>query len=326
MEPEDLREQLKNTPFEQLQPRVLQKLAEYQPVEPGILKVVPFLQALVDFAPSPTGQHGIAVDILSCPTSLCLENLAKQYWEGLIVPIRANGGKTPPLSDHFTQKPEDSGVSVDAWLLEPSKCDRRTMRKLVLHRENYRCSVTGRVDANSIEDSKTEIQHGAIPSTVENAHILPFSLVHAPKGNNTSSIWQLIKAFSGISLDELNGDYINRPENGIALDHTLYGWFADFSLCFGATLEPDTYTVHYWNHALGWGLPSTASFVSRSGVPVPDSRYLAFHAACAKVVRSSGMDKILNELIEDLEHRNVLSSDGSSAHLLHNALGMIARQ
>lgn len=90
MEPEDLREQLRNTSFEQLQPMVLQKLAEYQPVAPGIIDVVPFLQALVEFAPSPAGQHEVAVGISLCATNLCLEKLAQRYWYGLILPSESS--------------------------------------------------------------------------------------------------------------------------------------------------------------------------------------------------------------------------------------------
>lgn len=71
-------------------------------------------------------------------------------------------------------------------------------------------------------------------------------------------------------------------------------------------------------------LPETVSFVSRSNIPVPDPRYLALHAACAKVVHQSGMAEILDKLIEDLERTDVLSSDGSSANLLHHALMMAA--
>lgn len=68
------------------------------------------------------------------------------------------------------------------------------------------------------------------------------------------------------------------------------------------------------------------SFDGGSKVPVPNPSYLALHAACAKVVHASGMAKFLDEVIEDLELTPVLSSDGSSAHLLHHALAMVAVQ
>ncbi|KIO15905.1 hypothetical protein M407DRAFT_86656 [Tulasnella calospora MUT 4182] len=68
------------------------------------------------------------------------------------------------------------------------------------------------------------------------------------------------------------------------------------------------------------------SFVSRSDIPIPDRRYSALHVAGAKVVHKSGIAEILDKLLEDLERTEVLSSDGSSADLLHRAIAMVVMQ
>lgn len=133
----------------------------------------------------------------------------------------------------------------------------------VLRRENYRCAITRRVDDKSVGDGKTQAQNNDSPTMVDNAHILPFSLVPASTEapavgrildcnaivltinaskqiDRSSTVWQVISAFSGISLDELNGNNINRPENGIALDHMVHRWFGELSLCFEATAQVRT--------------------------------------------------------------------------------------
>ncbi|KAG9021077.1 hypothetical protein FS837_007589 [Tulasnella sp. UAMH 9824] len=121
-------------------------------------------------------------------------------------------------------------------------------------------------------------------------------------------------------------DLINRPENGIALDHALHALFGELRLCLEATHDKSsTYKVLLWTRG-DLGIPETVSFVSRGGIPLPDPRYLALHAACAKVVHQSGIAKMLDKLLEDLERTNVLSSDGSSASLLRHALTIAAAQ
>lgn len=157
----------------------------------------------------------------------------------------------------------------------------------------------------------------------------------------SASVWQVIEAFSGISLDDLNGNLINRPENGITLDSIIHKEFGRLSLCFVATevvsivprniastllftkgRKAHTYKVQNWNIKLR-DIPETVTFVPRAGVPLPDPRYLALHAACAKVVHASGMAEILDRAFDDLESMPTLSNDGSSAYVLQHALATI---
>lgn len=87
--------------------------------------------------------------------------------------------------------------------------------------------------------------------------------------------------------------------------------------------KPNIYRVLSWTRC-DYRLPKTVSFVSRHRIPVPDPRYLALHATCAKVIHRSGMAEILNKILEDLEQTDVLASDGSSANILDHALMMAA--
>ncbi|KAG9042907.1 hypothetical protein FS837_010228 [Tulasnella sp. UAMH 9824] len=156
MESLERRQQLKLMSLEELGSMLPQKLGTYHSTNPDQDKTVPFLQALFEFAPTATGQHNVAVDVLACATNECLEKLAKRYLYELVLPIRAAAGTTPPVSDHPSRPPAD----VDA------SSDRSTMWDLAL------------------EAGQTERQPGESATTVDNACILPCSLM--PSGEEES--------------------------------------------------------------------------------------------------------------------------------------------
>ncbi|KAG9041330.1 hypothetical protein FS837_012408 [Tulasnella sp. UAMH 9824] len=324
MDPQTRREELQVMPLEDLRAMVPQKLDGYESTSPQDL-TVSILQALFEFAPHEVGQRNIAVDILASTT-----DTRAVFADGSLTftLVRTAGGRTPPVSQPSANVDEVLGSSM----LPHTSCDRWTMRELVLKRESYRCIVTGRCDLDSLQTEKTVMQQGEDVTVVATAHILPFTLV--PRSNDPLSlqrsdmVWQVIAAFSGISPDELSGDKINRAENGVSLDPAMHMVFRNLSLCFDSTSDANTYQVRTFGplRDLGLRLADTVSFVSRSGVPVPDPRYLALHAACTKVLHKTGIARIIEKHMEDLERTPVLSSDGSSAHLLRHALEMIASE
>jgi hypothetical protein len=55
-------------------------------------------------------------------------------------------------------------------------------------------------------------------------------------------------------------------------------------------------------------------------LPLPDRRYLALHAACAKVAHLSGAGECIDMVYRDVDTTLVLAKDGSSASLLEAAL------
>lgn len=67
--------------------------------------------------------------------------------------------------------------------------------------------------------------------------------------------------------------------------------------------------------------PRTITFNPRDlRLAVPDPRYLALHAACAKVAHLSGAGLYMDQVHRDMEELSVLSQDGSSADVLRYAL------
>ena len=59
---------------------------------------------------------------------------------------------------------------------------------------------------------------------------------------------------------------------------------------------------------------------ARPELPLTDPVYLKIHAASCRVAHLSGAGEYINKILEDLEDIQVLSEDGSSAHLLSFAL------
>jgi len=53
---------------------------------------------------------------------------------------------------------------------------------------------------------------------------------------------------------------------------------------------------------------------------LPSSKLLALHAACARVVHTSGAAAAINELEYNVEETRVLSVDGSSSRLLDHLM------
>ena len=70
-------------------------------------------------------------------------------------------------------------------------------------------------------------------------------------------------------------------------------------------------------------LPATVTFTARGGLPLPDPRYLALHAACAKVAHLSGAGEYIDAVDRDIDSTLVLAKDGSSAKLLAEAMNSI---
>ena len=72
------------------------------------------------------------------------------------------------------------------------------------------------------------------------------------------------------------------------------------------------------------GLPETVTFTTQDNAPLPDPRFLALHAACAKVAHLSGEGEYIYGVDRDIDTTLVLSKDGSSSRVLIEAMTRIA--
>ena len=84
---------------------------------------------------------------------------------------------------------------------------------------------------------------------------------------------------------------------------------------------PHTYNVRGRDWAVLAGTLSQVTFRSDDpSLPPPNPRYLALHAACAKVAFMSGAAEHIDMIMRDIEDIKVLAADGSSAEVLALAL------
>jgi hypothetical protein len=65
---------------------------------------------------------------------------------------------------------------------------------------------------------------------------------------------------------------------------------------------------------------TTITFSTDTGLDLPEPRYLALHAACAKFIHLSGAGDYIKRHYEEMEVRRELATDGSTAALLVDAL------
>jgi len=217
---------------------------------------------------------------------------------------------------------------IDFEIIQEATRDRTTLKALALRRDNFCCVVTKRFDIKSAKAKPEIVQPGTAGTYTQAVHVLPFSPNEAStriEAQRPSAIWEIIKKFSGIQLNELSGDRINCLENVITLCYDAHIAFGNLS----TWLEPIEEEPHHYrlrkNEPYILSVPdgSIIRFDDHgTGLPLPDRRYLALHAACARVAHASGAGDLIDEYLCDLEKLKVLSEDGSSMQSLENALAV----
>ncbi|KZP30025.1 hypothetical protein FIBSPDRAFT_850723, partial [Athelia psychrophila] len=130
-------------------------------------------------------------------------------------------------------------------------------------------------------------------------------------------------------LSELNGDEINRLENIFTLTNDVHNVFGALELYLDPVEnQPNTYrlckTTNFWPAPFREGIIITFKSHHRL-FPLPDPRYLALHAACAKIAHMSGAAEVIDSFLRDYEEIHVLARDGSS-DVLGQALALALTQ
>ncbi|KAG8744955.1 hypothetical protein FRC10_009190 [Ceratobasidium sp. 414] len=254
--------------------------------------IVNLLRALVEHAPTEAGRRNICDDILACrygksdtadPAKLL--GLNQRYLTGLIIPSR----------------------------------------------DNYRSVISGQIDDISADHGIVlDIDPNDTYAFTEAAHISPFSLSEGKDADQVrpnANVWQLIERFSGIDLLlEFGGQDINRLGNVLTLSMQEHKGFGTLKWWLEAIEgQPNTYRVNARQSRSGlYGGGAVVTFTTTDKrFELPNPRYLAIHAACAKVATASGMAEYIDRVISDMEDLVVLREDGSSDVQLMFALHRI---
>ncbi|KDQ10605.1 hypothetical protein BOTBODRAFT_163721 [Botryobasidium botryosum FD-172 SS1] len=287
-------------------------------------KTARLLFAILEHAPR---RALVAQEISSCGTDAQLKKLADRYINGLIVPMRTNGGKTPAFSLHTSLASATENELHNENIFEAAKKKQNYTKSRAFLRDGNRCVVT------KLLDEQFEVQAQAGEECVKTiaTHIMPLSLLPSNTSGaeivRSSRIFEVLDRFSGVGLDNFNGDKINSLDNVITLKMDLHAFFEDLAIWFEAVQgEENAYLFRKLpNKYTGVADRTKIVFTTdRPDVPLPNPHYLAVHAACAKVVHASGVAEVIDKVLRGLEDLPVLSNDGSSSDLLRAALAMVA--
>ncbi|CUA73707.1 hypothetical protein RSOLAG22IIIB_01222 [Rhizoctonia solani] len=270
-------------------------------------------------APSLEGLSFIATRINELPTDQDIFRLASFHLDYFIGYLRyKQATSTQPFAEDlaFVQ-------AISATLIETPR-DHSNGKELALVRDNHRCVVTGLVHDTSFETvpglRAEVIIRGAATGHTECSHILPKYLgrnIGDPQKRARSSyMWYILCMYGGIPIEALNGAGMNTLPNLLTLEDGLHSSFDELKIWFEATGVENQYRIgrrhqYYLNH-----LPQIVTLKTSSlDLPLPDPRYLALHAACARVIHLSGAAKHIERVLRDEKKMKVLSGDRSSTGL-----------
>ncbi|KAJ3774593.1 hypothetical protein FB446DRAFT_843871 [Lentinula raphanica] len=229
-------------------------------------------------------------------------------------------------SDDSSRQPLDCDEARMQESVEGAKSSYEKAKIAALHRDGYRCVVTGLYDSSasgSISDEDIFKTEGIVHTQL--AHIVPICYqVDTPSHDlcekeYAASFLAILKRF-GYDVDKINGDKVHSLFNVMTLEMNTHDWFNRLGVYFEKTAAVNRYCLLAIDRRIK--PPSTVIFSTPDPdtYPVPDPELLALHATCAKVAHFSGAGEYLDKLDNDEETIGVLASDGGSAEILNHAI------
>ncbi|CAE6458116.1 hypothetical protein ACGC1H_006836 [Rhizoctonia solani] len=306
-----------------------QRILPLQNANPIFIRVLGWM---LIHAPNEAGRADVARSINLCQTDPQVIAVGQRYFQYFVKYFKATANKpTPTPSDHPSRPSMDVLRDEILNTIEQAPTGHTEAKARALVRDNYRCQLTGVVDGRSFVDSpqlrdEAAATPGLAVSMTECSHILPQYVGHniqddEERRNTSASIWSIVQAYGGIPQIEVNAEGIHHLRNIMTLRKEIHGAFDQLWIW----LEPvqdqaDTYAIGRRYEGFFPDIPPTVTLTTDTGLPLPDRRYLALHATCAKVVHMSGAAELIDSILRDREKVKVLSQDGSSADLLDRLL------
>ncbi|KAB5588436.1 HNH endonuclease [Ceratobasidium theobromae] len=279
-------------------------------------------------APSNEGRAQVAQDINAATNNekvLEVGEYLESYFVDYFKHVSKKHSSTP--STH-PSRPELEAVRQEIINgLVPAPTNHGKSKDQALIRDNYRCMLSGAVDLYCAE-TNTDLQDEFLSNplfksgSTECCHILPQYLTQKITTDESkeipSAILLVLQQFGGVVPNELRGIGIHHLRNIMTLRDDIHTNFDALRIW----LEPVEGQEHQYRLGRRFpfaypDLPDVHNFVTaREELSLPDRRYLALHAACAKVVHMSGAAEFIDKLLRGAEDTKVLSEDGSSSQLL----------
>ncbi|KAF8341900.1 hypothetical protein F5887DRAFT_1217118 [Amanita rubescens] len=265
------------------------------------------LRAMLNNAPTDRGERYVASAIICCDFN---ENemvmLASDWVYLLLWPFKsAYKSKTPSPSPYSDITFSETATSTS--VVNERRDDH--FLGLLKERQANKCAVI-------------EPPHGYHISTV-GTHIIRRSIAKANRSNaglpiSLPATWDILRHYADLSEDTILGleNIVDSPSNGILLQTEMHDEFDNFQWYFEATNEPDVYNVKWLSptQVLSWGTSGLQQvrFTDQSGkdIPLPDARFLAIHAAIAKVLHMSGAAEPLDLVMDKFDFRSPLVPSG----------------
>ncbi|KAF7976475.1 hypothetical protein HWV62_6743 [Athelia sp. TMB] len=315
------------------------------PVLSGLESIVlaRVLGYLIIYAPTELGRANISHDVASCDTTEKLADMAKLYVaafircckrlmpfllhasSSLLFLVKSAKGPTSAPSSHPSGPSSDNVTDAFLHTLLEAPQNYQKSKALALHRDNYRCVITGYLDtvtyvnradvAAEWEDAAASDPYMRVEAT-HCAHIFPECFNEENEGghkhSHAASIWAAIARFGQVrGAEELAGPLVHRIENVMTMSSSLHQSFDSLMIWFEATPTLNQYNVRSIKPGILKGVQNPITLPTNHNIPAPDPRYLKLHAACAQIAHLSGAAEYISSVERELEETGVLATDVS---------------
>ncbi|KAF8322435.1 hypothetical protein F5887DRAFT_1142921 [Amanita rubescens] len=288
----------------------------------SLLVCARILGYLLKFAPTTEGCATFAREVNSCCDDSALIALADKYTENFVRCCDQTHQKphpTPAPSDHPSRPSFDIAKALREELRKPPE-NHEAAKAQALERDRYRCALTGTIDSKSYRSNLVAVDLAKeCPGSTQASHIFSPSINkdhHRGNDKQTFAVTArtIMEQFGGVKVkDEPNGNRIHRLESIITMNGDIHTHFDDLLIWLVLAVAdgpPNTYIVDIWDPFFRVDiLPEVTFYSNDPSLPPPDSRYLALHAACAKVTHMSDAAKHIDMFMRDMEDTKVLAAD-----------------
>ncbi|KDN36793.1 hypothetical protein RSAG8_10575, partial [Rhizoctonia solani AG-8 WAC10335] len=279
--------------------------------------LVRILGQLLIQAPSSEGRTFVAKRINDCATDREIIELGESHLNQLVQLFKA----LRALSSTPCHSPNESQLDLPA----AAPTSDLGVENQALVRGNYRCVLSNAVDIDAVEPlpwlEKEVIAKRVIVMPTRCCYILPEQADwdYAEESGHRDTLAHLFGGNHGLTPA---GPRTHDLRNMITLDVGCYSSFKELFIWLEPTGEAENqYNIVGRKDYHRNTLPEVVTFSSTSpDLPLPDPQYLAFHAACARVVKFSGGAETIDRILRELEKEKALAEYGSSVrpfdHLL----------
>jgi len=203
--------------------------------------------------------------------------------------------------------------------------------ELALIRDNHRCCLSGIVDESwalkqEQEDNIQEINRTMVTHCV---HIFSRSTTrdadNSLRNTYAPHVLEIFRRYGDVDIEMfVDGDALHLG-NILTLSAAAHDNFNKLYVWLEPTSVEHSYKVGSRYRVVQINYPKEVNLTSTvQGLPLPDPKLLALHAACARICMMSGAGEHIDHIFREMEEMKVLAHDGGSAALLYAALATIS--